>query len=221
VQKYINYHIRLLLFGVGCYATLGSANAACDWGMPPGCTDTPTVMLGNAVYHKCCDMTPRGTTFQAYSLAIGWDFSPDTIQQINSNVCRSYPNAVLISGATRSYNCHNFAWGMASPLWDNGLGANLTDGSYLLRVTRAWEFSYTDLLTFMNDGAFWRVYNADPSYLHSVQMYDMVLLSPGRYAGYGRSKWGEGPLMDHRLSYGHSPYLFTQMQCYKYMGNRP
>jgi hypothetical protein len=101
-------------------------------------------------------------------------------------------------------------------------GPNLTDSSYILRTTRQFYFTYWDLLIFVSDGAFWRVWNDYTPDDHSTIMIDMIQTAPGQYVGFGRSKWGSGPVMEHKfLPSPRSRYSYYSMRAYKYMGNRP
>ncbi|MEO3873864.1 hypothetical protein ABGB18_34060 [Nonomuraea sp. B12E4] len=77
--------------------------------------------------------TPRGTPATVFALD---EFDAATIEEINRETRAAYPLATLVRNASRTYNCHAFAWYSTSPFgnyWMNDPGDNTywLDGSYI------------------------------------------------------------------------------------------
>ena len=112
------------------------------------------------------------------------DLSDTTKAYLNSYYSTAYPNATFVSTSTVRYNCHSFAWyssAVATNIyWMPNPSYYMTDGSYsqtfsVLNATKVYYYSSS----------------------HSALMYYPVDTTNSQVI----SKWGEGPLMIHAISY--------------------
>ena len=129
--------------------------------------------------------TPRGTAVQVSQNS---EMSQSEINYLNTSTINAYPQAQYVATATRKYNCHSYAWYWSStsnPYWMNNPSSYMTDGSY------------SQVNTIMNAH---KVYY--PSGGHSANVYDAAGNSTANAKVI--SKWGQGPLMIHKVHYG--PY---------------
>lgn len=135
--------------------------------------------------------TPKGTSVQAIVFTV--DFSSTEKTAINNKYKSLYPNATYISTATKKYNCHSYAWynqSTANAYWINDPNDN----------------------TFWTDGSYKWICNADGGQSIPSQVPDGAKVSYGladhsavKYSTTKyRSKWGQGPLMQHAP--GYDPY---------------
>lgn len=138
--------------------------------------------------------TPKGASYDG---EIFTEMNPDEITRITNEYRNGYSAATVLAPASRTYNCHSYAWHMTcggSPIcWINNLGTNLTkqwtDGSYVETTAAQAEKVY--------------YYNGD----HSA----ITITSSGDYT----SKWGQAPLMRHSPGYGPSGYNMSYRKYYK------
>lgn len=75
--------------------------------------------------------TPKGTKVSVTTTDEEWPSSVKAL--IASNIKKSYPNANLLSAASKKYNCHSYAWysqSTSNKYWMNNPNAYMTDGSY-------------------------------------------------------------------------------------------
>lgn len=99
-----------------------------------------------------------------------------------------YPNAVILGDATKDYNCHGYAWCMASggpTCWIN-CGTSSTDVS---NISKYWSSDAYKSTTIENDAVKIHYYNSDHSAIKST------------VPGYYESKWGSWCLMRHAPNY--------------------
>ena len=121
-----------------------------------------------------------------------------TAQQIadySSWVQACYPFATKLRNASAKYNCHSYAWysqSSSNNKWMNNPSAYWTDGSY----TWWWLLMYDG--TPPPSGAKMRWLNGS----HSA-IFDCWFGPPpfALYKAFCTSKWGEGPLMYHCVTY--------------------
>ncbi len=132
--------------------------------------------------------TPNGTSVSAF---VRTEFNPDVIEMLNETYKRNYPNAVFASGASRTYNCHAYAWHSTNPLnnvWINPPNQETywLDGSYQINN---------------NPGAVskTRYLSDDHSALSFMEFYFS-------------SKWGSAPAFRH--AYDYSPYDSSSLEFY-------
>ncbi|MGP1543393.1 MAG: hypothetical protein ACTTIO_00310 [Candidatus Fimenecus sp.] len=129
--------------------------------------------------------TPKGTSVQVQSLS---EMSQAMINAQNSYFINRYPQAYFVSTSTRKYNCHSYAWYSSSTsniYWMNNPNAYMSDGSY----NRVY-----------NIGVASKVYYSSAN--HSAIVNDVV--GNAICNATVKSKWGKGPLMEHKTYYG--PY---------------
>lgn len=103
-------------------------------------------------------------------------------------VAEYYPNATVLSEASRLYNCHSYAWNMQ----DGGATCwiNATNSSGADNVSKYWAKGEYYAETTQNNATKIHYYNGDHSAISSPTVN-------GKYI----SKWGELPLMLHSPDY--------------------
>lgn len=130
--------------------------------------------------------TPRQTNVTAY---IYDDYTSSEKNKINSDTDAKYPNATRLSGATKKYNCHSYAWysqnASTNIYWIPNPSAFWSDGSYVVASAGA--------------GRKVRYLSGE----HSAIMYTY---SSGEI--YYQSKWGTAGVYRHSPSYGPSIYNY-------------
>ena len=112
-----------------------------------------------------------------------------------------YPNATVLSEASRQYNCHSYAWNMqdgGTICWINTINSNGAEN-----LSKYWKNGEYYAETAQNNATKIHYYNGDHSAVPSPTV-------PGKYV----SKWGELPLMLHEPDY--CPYTAGR----KYYGKR-
>lgn len=135
--------------------------------------------------------TLRGTVIYGFTR----DAEHPDVNAVNTYFTSRYPNAVMISSATTSYNCHSYAWNMSEggpTCWLNandGLAYHWADGSYIETLSDVEKIYY---------------YDGDHSAVKSKYY-------PGKY----ESKWGAAPLMRHDPEYGPAEYNMSRRRFYK------
>lgn len=144
--------------------------------------------------------TPRNTAVAATLMT--FQLSAAEITAINNQIAQQYPQASRIASASRKYNCHSYAWhsqSTANDKWINTPNEDLywTDGSYRRVATVNGQLvppstGVAPLLSKVSWG------NNDHSAIRQTSTHL-------------RSKWGQGPLMQHRP--GYSPYSCADQQC--------
>lgn len=133
--------------------------------------------------------TPAGSTVSD-CYTVSPDFSPAEIAGLNSWVTNVYPNAAIVSDASRAYNCHGYAWHMTEGgstaqvgyLFKTSEDIYMTDGSYI-EVDPAIELSCATKVS----------YTPGNTYNHSA----VTTSTPGVFL----SKWGTYPLVRHNKDY--------------------
>ncbi len=143
--------------------------------------------------------TPNGSPVRAYNEIT--EMSSGDKEDWSDYVVTNYPKAKELNthSATKSYNCHAYAWHISEG------GDNVWIGYY------SWQTADED------------VYWTDGSYLNqSVETgaekisyyngnHSAIQTSTG---GIYKSKWGDGPLMQHARNYGPSIYNMNQRRYY-------
>ncbi|MEW6104421.1 MAG: Ig-like domain-containing protein, partial [bacterium] len=147
--------------------------------------DVPTTVL-----------TPKGTPVVAEIRT--WELDPSEIEYWRQSVAKYFPEAILISSASRKYNCHSYAWhsqAASNNIWINRPEQKKywQDGSYCWVATAEGTPSNVP-----NDA---RVsYDGDD---HSAIKYSNTHFI---------SKWGEGPVMLHTPYHCPDVYLSGGLQ---------
>lgn len=113
------------------------------------------------------------------------DLSDTSKTYLNNLYCTTYPNATFVSTSTVRYNCHSFAW------YSSAVSTNvywMPDPYLYMHETNGYTQTYS-------------VFNATKVFYysssHSAVMYSPVDTTNSLVI----SKWGEGPLMIHAISY--------------------
>lgn len=130
-------------------------------------------------YYSVIRYTPNGSPVLAWKL-----FQNELNENDNSRLVydavRNY-DAIIISEATKAYNCHGYAWHMAEDGDTVWIGLN----------------SLTDENIYWEDGSYIEVPEAVATKVSYYESYDAnhsaIRLSNNLY----RSKWGPGPLVEH------------------------
>lgn len=152
--------------------------------------------IGTRVY------TPNHTEVRA--LWVSGDLTSAQKTSFNNEIKKNYPNATMISGSTAHYNCHSYAWysqSTGSTIWINEPYPYWKDGSYKLQKSTGYTNSIPSGVAngakvYYDDGATYKTY-------HSA-----IKFSSTKF----RSKWGQGPLMEHSPTY--TPYRNTKSLLY-------
>ncbi len=126
--------------------------------------------------------TPNGTAVEIFYRGELLDSA--TKEEINKEFREKYPLATYIESSSTRYNCHNFAWNSQAPVsyWMNDPSPYMSDGSYTEITTPVasgkiyYEGEHSGII--------------DPSYTPPTPLVPIVV-----------SKWGNGPLMQHRENY--------------------
>ena len=121
--------------------------------------------------------TPHGTTVSVMKF-IGTDWDSVEVATRKADLERDYPGAIVVGDATKNYNCHSYAWYMseninADTVWMDHPTFYFSDNSY----------GYDNTGTKVVYG-----YKPTLSFNHSAIAIGNGLL---------RSKWGDGPLVEH------------------------
>lgn len=149
------------------------------------CVFFPFIMSGQVFTLSSTTYTPNGSEVILYHRFP--DLSEEEKEDIRSCILTHFPNAYIIDEATRSYNCHDYAWvkSMGGPVgWMNPTGLDrtiphITDGSYTNtsmsdpKATHVW---------YMGDDHSARVFNGSPS--------SRIVIS----------KWGDYCLVRHNVA---------------------
>jgi len=147
--------------------------------------------------------TPRGTPIDVYIMT-----SPELTffekDSLAKWCLKYYPNTTFISEATRSYNCHAYAW------------YKVEGGNYSIQIpfnhTNPNTYIYTLVVPqYWNDGSYVATtstsagkkvsYNAHSPFDHSAITTNQ--------SGILESKWGYGPVMRHTKE--NCPYYFSSI----------
>lgn len=86
-----------------------------------------------SVYATSTVKTPKGTSVSVINNSGISDFSSAEKTSINNQTKKAYPSAILVSGASKKYNCHSYSWysqSTSNSYWMNDPSAYMTDGSY-------------------------------------------------------------------------------------------
>jgi hypothetical protein len=134
--------------------------------------------------------TPLGTpVFDTYTTP---ELAQWEIDYLNQLAQTNYPNATLINTASGTYNCHGYAWHM-----NQGGGA-------------VWLGYYTNWAEdiYWQDGSYAETstqqYGQKVSYLPDYESNHSAITTTVNNTF--RSKWGQGPVMQHSFNY--CPYYF-------------
>ncbi|MFV0379041.1 MAG: hypothetical protein ACK5JD_17255 [Mangrovibacterium sp.] len=138
--------------------------------------------------------TPNGSTVEAFYRS---ELSDTEIAELTQLYKTTYPEAEVLANASRTYNCHSYAW-------------NITDCGN----TICWLNQYPDLHKYWDDNSYIETtelnaekifyYTGDHSAVKSIS-------STGKY----ESKWGQAPLMRHSPGYGPNIYNMSYRKYYK------
>lgn len=134
------------------------------------------------------------------------EMSNNEINSLNNYAKTAFPNATYINTATRSYNCHSYAW-------------NITDGGATCWINHS---KLNDATSNSNIKAYWSDFlgytettnEAEATKIHYYQSDHSAVKSS--VPGYYESKWGSGPLMRHAPGYG--PYTNMDKRHYYKFG---
>ncbi|PTL26515.1 hypothetical protein C3V39_05310 [Prevotella sp. oral taxon 820] len=114
------------------------------------------------------------------------------IQELH-NICMiSYPNVIILSEASSTYNCHDYAWlikeGITQPYWLNAVVPN--NENNLSQIWAGKIFQIT------SDSAHAKkiVYYSSNSFNNRAITHSAI---KSKVAGYYESKWGAWPLIRH------------------------
>lgn len=123
------------------------------------------------------------------------EMSAYEINESNEYHITTYSNATYLGTATRTYNCHSYAWNMSDggpTCWINASIPETETNN--LNIMKYWNNDYYKSTT---EGNAVKIFypNSDHSAIKSS------------VAGMYESKWGKGPLMRHAPGYGPYPNM--------------
>ena len=131
--------------------------------------------------------TPNDTTVDAIT-DVPWSYhgiSYDDAVLVQQAYLSTYPDSVVVSGISKDYNCHSYAWysqnHLTNDIWVRSPSAYMTDGSYSSHTTIA-----------VGDKVYWN--NGSHSGIVSG------LGGGTTNSVYVTSKWGPYGLFRHRIS---------------------
>lgn len=145
--------------------------------------------------------TPLGTpVFDTY---ITPELASWEITYLNQYFTSLYPNAILLANASGTYNCHGYAWHMTQG------GGNVWLGYYTVWAEDIYwqDGSYAEATSQANDQKV--SYRPDYEANHSA-----ITTSVNNIF---KSKWGQGPLMQH--SHNYCPYWYPGSTTLKFYYN--
>ncbi|MDR1441259.1 MAG: hypothetical protein LBJ02_02555 [Bifidobacteriaceae bacterium] len=143
--------------------------------------------------------TPKGSEVRA--LHVSGDLTAAERTAMDKAVKKAYPKAKLLTGSTARYNCHAYAWysqATTGTTWINGPYPYWKDGSYKLRKSVKWK----------DAGAIPKDVANNAKVYYDGGNHSAVKTSASKF----RSKWGQGPLMEHDPKY--VPYGATKLNYY-------
>ena len=143
-------------------------------------------------YQNIVIYTPNGTSITARKLISG-DYTNSQKQQFKEYYLAYYNNRIIyIDEATRSYNCHAYAW-------------HVSEGG-----EKVW-INTPDDDTYWNDGSYEETNAADATKISFVSDdHSAITTSQSEYI---ESKWGAMPLFRHRIT--DCPYSYSSIKYYK------
>jgi len=142
------------------------------------CSDTPTTI-----------QTPKDSDVSAYLLD---EVLQSDIDNMNNYYTTTYPNATLVASATRTYNCHAYAW-------------HVSEGGNRVWINQPSQFTY------WTDGSYGEVATEAEATKVSYASGDHSAITTTQ-AGWFVSKWGRAPLMEH--AWNDCPYDDSQLKYY-------
>lgn len=129
--------------------------------------------------------TTNGSPVEVYICAS--DLSASEIEDFRLEISTNYPDVKIVAPASQLYNCHGYAWVMT----EGGITCRLYQGNNAFNLANFW-----------NDGSFYSVSENKSFKIHYYEGDHSAIALPGttKY----RSKWGNGPLIEHEPEEG--PY---------------
>ncbi|SCK00059.1 Uncharacterised protein [uncultured Eubacterium sp.] len=137
--------------------------------------------------------TPSGKVVPTSLYAVdNPEFSSAQIAQITADYKRTYPNATVLRNASNVYNCHSYAWykqSLPNRVWLNDCG------------TYRFDTNSYKVVTVPKGGD--KIF-----YAASLGGHSGIVATAGSTAATStiKSKWGQGPLMQHKTLYVPSNY---------------
>lgn len=150
------------------------------------------IALGQGIYTTV--LTPKGTSVLA---VIYEELTPEQIANANATAISEYENALFLSDASSTYNCHSYAWHISEGgniVWINDPDSYWEDGSYNSVVVEALASKIS----------------------YGPANHSAITTNT---SGYFISKWGQYPLMYHEAS--DCPYDATDLSYYVKSGDNP
>ena len=136
--------------------------------------------------------TPNGTAITALKLVSG-DYSASDKKYLKNYWLNYYSNRIVFIGeATRSYNCHAYAW-------------HVSEGGIKVWINTPNDDKY------WNDGSYTSASSSDGSKV-SFASDDHSAITTSQ-SGYFQSKWGSSPLFKHAIN--DCPYSSSKLNYYK------
>jgi hypothetical protein len=126
--------------------------------------------------------TPNGSTIETFLNAEG---TPEWITTTTNQYAFAFPNAQILAPASRTYNCHSYAWNLSEGgtqyVWMNQYKSNGTPNIWKYWIDASYIQTPTEA-----DAEKIFYYDGDHSAVKSKI-----------FAGKYESKWGAAPLMRH------------------------
>lgn len=148
--------------------------------------------LQGQTYQDKTIYTPNGTAITAFELVSG-DYSSSDKEYLKNYWLNYYSNRIIfISEATRSYNCHAYAW-------------HVSEGGIKVWINTPDDDKYWD------DGSYISASSSDGTKV-SFSSDDHSAITTSQ-SGYFQSKWGPSPLFKHAIN--DCPYNSSTLNYYK------
>jgi len=136
--------------------------------------------FGENTFQSTTVLTPFGKNVLGY---INQEFTPTEKYNVTQVVLDTY-NVELIDSASRTYNCHSYAW-------------NISNGGSVCWID-ATIFSYNDNISNYLINDLYSTNEPNNSYgYRRIFYYNSAILSYGSPSNVYQSKWGSGPLVRH------------------------
>lgn len=150
---------------------------------------------------------PTGTIYTPNKSAVIYidraneEFSPAEIEEQNNYTRNAYPQAIILSSATRTYNCHSYAWylseGGTKNVWINSI-----------------EEGAANLENYWTDGSYSECSSSEAQKIH-YYYGDHSAIKSSTGQGLYESKWGALPLVRHAPDYVPYNYLSDYRRYYR------
>lgn len=149
--------------------------------------------------------TPNGTVVKGFYRD---ELTQSEITTITQQTAAEFPNATVLANASRTYNCHSYAF-------------NLSEGGSNVVWVNATHNGAANLVNYWLDGSYLEVCNDNIGDKIHYFIGDHTAIKSPTVAGMYESKWGEAPRMRHAPTDVPSSYQGSNRKYYKRVELRP